>query len=217
VKAAHAGARRLLRLGAPCVAGLAAFLGTGVAAASSSGDELVRQAKAHEAAHEDDVALRRYTDALSIDRTNAEAWLGLGALRLRLHEPEEAERVYVAALDQIPSLHGALRGRAEARWMMGRRAEAEADLDTYARAETDVAALRELADWYGADGRTPAQLAAWRRILVLAQGGDPALEREARRTVRALVILVDGADPAASPVAPDATRRGMARIAARGG
>jgi hypothetical protein len=35
--------------------------------------------------------------------------------------------------------------------------------------------------------------------------------------VRALVILVDGADPAASPVAPDAVRRSLAQIAARGG
>jgi hypothetical protein len=35
--------------------------------------------------------------------------------------------------------------------------------------------------------------------------------------VRALVILVDNADPAASPVRPDASRRAMALIARRGG
>jgi hypothetical protein len=35
--------------------------------------------------------------------------------------------------------------------------------------------------------------------------------------VRALVILVDGADPAASPVEPDPARRALARIAGRGG
>jgi hypothetical protein len=35
--------------------------------------------------------------------------------------------------------------------------------------------------------------------------------------VRALVILVDGADPATSPLQPDATRRALAAIARRGG
>jgi hypothetical protein len=35
--------------------------------------------------------------------------------------------------------------------------------------------------------------------------------------VRALVILVDGADPASSPVDADPTRRALATIAARGG
>jgi hypothetical protein len=34
--------------------------------------------------------------------------------------------------------------------------------------------------------------------------------------VRALVILVDTADPASGPVDPDATRRAMASIARRG-
>lgn len=186
--------------------------------ASSSADELVRQAQAHEAAHEDDVALRRYTDALAVDRTNPEAWMGLGGLRLKLGEPEEAERVYDTALIEVPTLHAALRGRAQARWSLGRHAEAEADLDAYASAQGDAATLRELAGWFGADGRTPAQLATWRRMLALAREGDDAsFEREARRMVRALVILVDGADPAASPVAPDATRRALAKIAARGG
>jgi tetratricopeptide (TPR) repeat protein len=186
--------------------------------ASSSADELVRQARAHEAAHEDDVALRRYTDALAVDRTNPEAWMGLGGLRLKLGEPEEAERVYDTALTEVPTLHAALRGRAQARWSLGRHAEAEADLDAYASAEGDATTLRELAGWFGADGRTPAQLATWRRLLVLAREGDDAsFEREARRMVRALVILVDGADPASSPVAPDETRRSLAKIAARGG
>jgi hypothetical protein len=35
--------------------------------------------------------------------------------------------------------------------------------------------------------------------------------------VRALIILVDGADPASSPVDPDPTRRALAQIARRGG
>ena len=176
----------------------------------------MRQARAHEAAHEDDVALRRYTDALTVDRSHAGAWLGLGALRMRLGEPAEAERVYDTALAQVPALRAALQGRARARFSLGRHADAEADLEAYASAGDDVVTLRELAGWFGIDGRTPAQLATWRRLLAIAESGqDPALEPEARRMVRALVILVDGSDPAASPADPDDTRRALARIAAR--
>ena len=186
--------------------------------ATPSSDELVRQARAHEAVHEDDVAVRRYMEALELDATAEDAWLGLGALRLRLGEPAEAERVYDAALQRVPLLRRAIAGRAHARWAQGRHALAEVDLDAYATAEGDSAALRELATWYGSDGRTPAQLATWRRVLGMAvQGGDAAGEHEARRMVRALVILTDGVDPASSPPQPDATRRGLAQIARRGG
>ena len=185
---------------------------------SSSADELVRQARAHEAAHEDDVALRRYTEALTVDRTSVDAWLGLGALRMKVGEPAEAERVYDTALAQVPTLRLALQGRARARWAVGRHAEAEEDLEAYADLEGGASALRELAGWYGADSRAPAQLATWRRLLSLARSvEDVPLEQEARRMVRALVILVDGSDPAASPVDPGATRQALARIAARGG
>ena len=188
------------------------------ARATSSSDELVRQARAHEAAHEDDVAARRYMEALEIDVTTEDAWLGLGALRLRLGEPAEALRVYEASLVRIPTLHRAVQGRARALWALGRHADAEATLETYATLEGGAAALRELGGWYGSEGRTPAQLSVWRRILRMAtEAGDDPLEREARRMVRALVILVDGADPAASPAAQDVTRRGMASVARRGG
>jgi tetratricopeptide (TPR) repeat protein len=193
-------------------------MGARPAFASSSADELVRQARAHEAAHEEDVALRRYNEALLVDRTSADAWMGLGELRLRLGEAREAETVYDTAMTEIPTLRGALRGRARARWALGKHAEAEDDLDAYAVAERDPAALRQLADWFGADGRAPAQLATWRRLLAAARDAeDAALEHEARIMVRALVVLVDGADPAASPASPDATRRALSRIAARGG
>jgi tetratricopeptide (TPR) repeat protein len=159
--------------------------------------------------------VRRYTEALTIDPTHAGAWLGLGALRMKLGDAAEAERVYDAALDRVPTLHDAIRGRAEARWAQGHHADAERDLDSFASITGDVAALRQLATWFGTDGRAPAQLATWRRLLAQARGSD--LEAEARRMVRALVVLVDSADPAACPVDPDATRRALARIARRGG
>ena len=190
----------------------------GNARASSSSDELVRQARAHEATRQDDLAVRRYMEALELDPTSEDAWLGLGALRLRIGEPAEAERVYEAALQRVPLLRRAVAGRAHARWAQGKHAEAETDLDEYATAEGDAGALRELAGWYGSDGRTPAQLATWRRLLSMAsRAEDAAGEREARRMVRALVILAGSADPASSPVDPDATRRALAAIARRGG
>jgi len=212
--AAGSGAARALSASALLLASLA----TVPARAESSAEELVLQARAHEATHEDDVALRRYTDALTLDPTSAEGWLGLGALRMKLGDLLEAERVYSAALERVPSLHRALDGRARARWALGRHVEAEGDLEAYANLVGDVAALRDLAEWFGADGRVPAQLATWRRLLAAATRlGDIALETEARRMVRALVILADGADPASSPVDPDPTRRAMARVARRGG
>jgi tetratricopeptide (TPR) repeat protein len=214
--------RILARAGATALAlafGLAgAPSGGRDAQASSTADELVRQARAHEAAHEDDVALRRYTDALAVDRASVDAWLGLGALRMKLGEPAEAERVFDTALAEIPGLHEALRARAHARWVLGSHAAAEDDLASYALAENDAKALRELADWFGSDGRFPAQLATWRQVLDMARDqDDSALERDATRMIRALVVLVGTADPAASPFDPDATRRALAHIAARGG
>lgn len=196
-------------------AALAVLGSVGAARASSSADELVRQARTHEAAHDEDVAVRRYMEALEIDPVNEDAWLGLGALRLRIGEAAEAERVFDAALQRVPTLHRAIQGRARARWAQGRHGDAEGDLEAYVAVEPAAEALRELSAWYAADGRTPAQLAVWRRLLLMA--ADEAGQREARRMVRALVILVDRADPAASPVEPDAARRAMAIIARRGG
>ena len=184
-------------------AGTAVWLGAFQARGSSSADELVRQARAHEAAHDEDVAVRRYMEALSIEPTSADAWMGLGVLRLRLGDAAEAGARFSSALERVPTLAAALEGRAHARWALGRHADAEVDLDAYAAAAKSSAALRELAGWYGADGRTPPELGIWRRLLDDAlDRGDLAAEREARRMVRALVILVDGSDPAASPHRP---------------
>src|SRR5579862_1513553 len=170
------------------------------AARASSADDLVAQAREHEAASDDAVAARRYTEALTLDATHAGAWLGLGALRMRLGDAAEAERVYAAALERVPLLRAALHGRAEARWALGRHPDAERDLDAYFETTGDVGALRELAGWYGSEGRAPAALATWRRVLAVARtGADAALEAEARRMVKAFVILVDPADPASAP------------------
>jgi hypothetical protein len=60
---------------------------------ASSALELVQSARAHERAHEEDLALRRYMEALSLDPTCEEAYLGLGSLRARRGDLRESERV----------------------------------------------------------------------------------------------------------------------------
>jgi tetratricopeptide (TPR) repeat protein len=195
-----------------CVVATAA--GTAI---GSSADELVREARAHEADHKEDLAVRRYTEALSLDPTLGDAYLGLGDLRARRGDAREAERVYSVALEHVPSLRAALLGRARARWAMGLHDDAERDLYAYATAGEDKGAWRELAGWFGEDGRAPAQLATWRRLVVIAERtNDAALAREARTMVRALQILVGPADPVSAPSDSDDVRRAVARMARRG-
>ncbi|HEY8076868.1 MAG TPA: tetratricopeptide repeat protein [Labilithrix sp.] len=182
---------------------------------ASSALELVRIAKAHESAHEEDLAIRSYMEALALDPTCDDAYLGLGSLRTRRGDLREAERVYSVALEHEPQLRAARTARAWVRRALGFRAEAIDDL--LGGAEDDVSALRVLAGWHAEDGQTPAQLAVWRLILARAdETHDAMLRAEAKRMVRALVILVGPADPAASPPDDHGVRRVLAK-AARGG
>ncbi|MDF2697904.1 MAG: hypothetical protein K0S65_6287, partial [Labilithrix sp.] len=165
----------------------------------------------------EDLALRRYMEALALDPTCEEAYLGLGSLRARRGDAREAERVYSMALEHLPGLRAARLARAHVRRSLGANVEAAEDLLT--GAEDDVAALRILASWYAEDGLRPAQLSVWRRIAVRAEGmHDASLVHEARTMVRALVILVGTADPAASPPDDgDRLRRMISVLAKRGG
>jgi tetratricopeptide (TPR) repeat protein len=192
-----------------------AVLLTASAASASTALDLVKLARAHEAAHEDDLALRRYMDALSLDSSCEEAYLGLGSLRTRRGDLYEAERVYSVALERMPQLRPARVSRAYVRRALGAHALAVEDL--LAGLEDDVATLRILATWYGEDGQTPAQLAVWRRISARAEATqDVALVQEARTMVRALVILVGPADPAASPPEDRGLRHTFGVLARRG-
>lgn len=192
-----------------------AVLGFASPARASSALELVRIARAHEAAKEDDLAARRYTEALSLDPTCEEAYLGLGKLRSRHGDLREAERVYNVALEHLPGLRGARIGRAYVRRALGARAEAIEDL--LSGTEEDPESLRVLASWYAEEGQTPAQLSIWRRIAVRAEAmQDAVLLHEARTTVKALVILVGPADPAAFPADDRNVRRFLAGHARRG-
>lgn len=190
---------------------------TAAPAAASSALDLVAMARAHEAAHNEDLAVRRYTEALALDPTCEQAYLGLGRLRARGGDLHEAERVYDVALAHLPALRTARVGRAYVRRALGARSEAIDDLMT--GAEDDPAALRTLASWHAEDGQTPAQLAAWRRIVARAEvTQDAALLHEARVMVRALLLFVGPADPARQPAADDSVARKLiATVAGKGG
>jgi tetratricopeptide (TPR) repeat protein len=196
---------------------LACCLSATAPASASSALELVRAARAHEAAREDDLAIRRYMEALALDPTCEEAYLGLGSMRARRGDLREAERVYSVAIEHVPGLRAARLGRAYVRRALGARAEAINDLLT--GGDDDPVAMRVLAGWYGQEGQTPAQLAVWRRIAARAEAmSDAVLLHEARTMVRALLILVGPADPAASPATDDrGVRRLVATLARKGG
>jgi tetratricopeptide (TPR) repeat protein len=199
-------------------AGLAVALSPRRAQASTVAEELVREARAHEAAHEDDLALRRYADALALDPTLADAYLGLGALRFRLGDAREAEQVYAMALSHLPGLAAAKLARARVRRTLGEVRDADADLDAYVTATNDPAAFRELAGWYGEEARPLAQLAVWRRLRVVAERTGGSVLAEARVTVRALELIVGPVDPVRRPPGESrasAVRRGMARMERR--
>jgi tetratricopeptide (TPR) repeat protein len=190
----------------------------GVAEAQSASEELLREAHMHESRHEDDLALRRYAEALALDPTLGDAYLGLGALRLRLGEAREAERVYDTALSRVRDLVQARLGRARARHALGEHEDADADLESYVATTDDVEPLRELAKWYADEGRVLAELSAWRRLLARAEEAhDAAVRKEARLTVHALELIVAPADAVRQPPGEhvSAVRRGMARMEER--
>jgi tetratricopeptide (TPR) repeat protein len=205
----------LKRLGV-AVALLVGLASSTTAQAAGVADELVREAKIHEVAHEEDIALRRYADALALDPTLGDAYLGLGALRFRLGDAREAERVYDTALSHVPDLIIARLGRGRARRALGDLLGGDLDIATYATATGDAEAWRELASDYADEGRPVAQLAAWRSLLALAETTHSRVLHEARLTVHALEILLGTVDPVRSPPGvASAARRGLARIAKR--
>jgi tetratricopeptide (TPR) repeat protein len=211
-----------LRVAAPLA--LAFAVATGLVSArpawaTPGAVELVREARAHEAAHEDDLALRRYAEAIALDPTLEDAYVGLGSLRLRLGDARESEHVFDAALFHAPGLPEAWLGRGRARHAMGSLRAADADLEAYISKKDDPDAHRELARWYAEEGLPLAQLAVWRRLLTLAERrGDAGLHREARLTVHAIELIVGTADPVREPPggsAASTVRRGMARMEKR--
>lgn len=208
------GVARRIRMGLLALGFLGVVAGSRVAGASSA-LELVRIARAYEQARNEELALRRYMEALELDPTCEEAYLGLGSLRARRGDLREADRVYSVAISHRPDMRAAYRSRAYVRRALGLRELAAQDL--LFGSEDDLAALRTLATWHGEDGQIPAALAVWRHIGVVAETThDLVAQREAQTTVRALVLLVGPADPAAAPSDDAGPRHLIATLARKG-
>ena len=191
---------------------LGALFSSGMARASAATD-LVAMAQAHEAQSDDDVAIRRYTEAIALDPSYEPAYVGLGALRERRGDVREAERVYTMALSHVPTSTDAKIGRARARWSLGFPELAARDLEDASR--EDPRALAKLGLWYMTAGQMPAALAVWRTILARAKvTSDEALAREARVHIRALSAVVV-TDPVVHPVDARGIRKAIAAVAER--
>lgn len=204
------------RMAAAAAVGLACFfLGEGVARASSA-EELLASAKRLERAQDDELAARRYSEALALDAGLAEAWLALGALRTRQGDYREAERVYAVCVTRLPGLVLARSAHADALRALGRTAEAVEEIELVARAAPRE--RRRIATWYTEEGRFPAALAIWRVVLAQAiDAHDDETITEARAMVRALVVVARPVDPAAYPASSNRVRQMLGRIARNGG
>jgi tetratricopeptide (TPR) repeat protein len=186
-------------------------------AAASSSDELFAQGQAHEQAREDDIAIHRYTDAITLDPAHERSYFALGRLRSRRGDYREAEKVYSVALLHLPARAPLFRERGRARWFAGFRDDAENDLETYLRLVPEEATFRELSSWYGIHDRPLAQLSVWRRLLTIGIANNNSdLVTEARMYTTVLVGFTKPVDPVAFPASDTPLRRGLARMAGRG-
>lgn len=149
-----------------------------------------------------------FARAVEADRSYLSGYLGLARVMVVRGRSVEASRVLNAA-----SLQAVSDDDDAARWaraMLSVGALEDAVRAIEARAESARSQLL-LAELFAASGRFPEALARARRALDLSPD-DPAFEREARRLVRALSILVGEADVVRAPGAAASTiRRWLAR------
>ncbi|MBK6691051.1 MAG: tetratricopeptide repeat protein [Myxococcales bacterium] len=205
---------RLLALQVSAVVSVVALVFAGEARASSV-DELIASAERQIAQGNEDVALRRYTDAVTLDRSCERCYLGLGALREKRGDFTEALRVYTVGLANRAEGAKLRIARAGALWRVGQREEAVKELEEAAARGGGVDALRALAARYRELKRVPAELAVVRRIARIAErDGNEALKQEMSVLGAALSLVASSLDPVGHPEAPDAARRALARAAA---
>ncbi|HEX9295676.1 MAG TPA: tetratricopeptide repeat protein [Polyangiaceae bacterium] len=186
---------------------------------SSTAQELTRQGREHVKNGHDELAARRFAEAVQIDPTYGPAYLELAAVRERSGDLREAERTYDVAIGRVPDFAGALRARAALLHRLGEGGREIADLEAAARLTDTPDVFRELAQGHVADGAWPAALATWRKIQALAEKvGDEQLAREANTQIRGLVVLCGELDPVASGTSSrDWVRRAEASVAKRRG
>jgi tetratricopeptide (TPR) repeat protein len=178
--------------------------------------DLTEQASTHRAAGRTELALKRYLEALEMDGTFGDAYLGLAALRESTGEIDEAERILLLALDRIPGFVTAQIARGDLLTRAKRFREATTILlAALPGAPDEAAVLERVVAVAPRAGLLPAALGAARRLAALArERGDTARAREAEITARALARLVGEADPVASGRAHvESARRALARAA----
>jgi tetratricopeptide (TPR) repeat protein len=187
--------------------------------ASSAAAELTRQGREHAANGDDDLAVRRFADAVRLDPSYGPAYLELAAARERAGDLTEAEHTYDVAIEHVPSFIAAFRARAALLRRMGEFAREVADLEHLARVAEGPDTLRALAARYVEARAWPAALMTFRRLRALAeQSGDEPLGREATVQVRALGVLCAELDPVmAGARHHDWVRRALASVARRRG
>lgn len=162
-------------------------------------------------------ALTSYDEAVRADATLGSALMRLAALRQRLGDRLEAERLYTRATTALGSEADAYFARALLREGDRRRKEATADLERAVELTGGTELRRLLGTWYAESRSWPAALAVWRALLVEAQTrGNDSQIHEARLTVAALTLLSGDSDPVmAGASSTDWARRSLARVAKR--
>jgi tetratricopeptide (TPR) repeat protein len=185
-------------------------------AAASGATDLTSEGRGALAAGDDHRAVRLFTEAIALDRSLGDAYVGLARVRMKLGDAREAERALSAGLVHAP-LHDALyESRARARRALGWHGDAIADMHEYATRVSTIEVWETYADFCGEGGQFPAQLAAWRRLADLADKLQrEELQLKARRIGTALQLLVDTADPVLAPGLADPSRQAMASLAKR--
>jgi tetratricopeptide (TPR) repeat protein len=179
--------------------------------------ELTRQGRQHAQDGDEQVAIRRFVEAIQLDGSYGPAYLELAAARERTGDWLEAERTYDVAIERVAGFAAALRGRAALRGKLGQSARQLADLEAAARLDETPDALLDLAQRYIEFKSWPAALGVYRRYAALAERlGDDRAAHDASVHARALSILAGELDPVASGAkSADWVRRAEASVARR--
>src|SRR3954466_3072698 len=97
-------------------------------ASGEGASELTRQGLEHAHEGNDDLAVRRFVEALSLEAHHGPAYLALAAARERAGDLEEAARTYDLAIEHVPGFAAAYRARAALRRRKGEQEGEIADL-----------------------------------------------------------------------------------------
>jgi tetratricopeptide (TPR) repeat protein len=191
----------------------------GSAWARDTAVELVRQGLEHARNGDDELAARRFMDAIQLEPTLGPAYLELASVRERSGDLREAERTYDVAIRSVPGFVAAFRRRAAVLHRLGDAVHELADLEEAARLTDEPDVLLDLARRHVEDRAWPAALATWRKVLAKTEAkGDRRLVEDARIQIRALGILCSELDPVSEGASSrDWVRRAEASVAKRRG